>query len=68
MKKNMGGTDKAIRIIAAIIIGILVYSEMFSGTVAYILLALAAVFILTSFVSFCPLYKPFGINTCKTKK
>lgn len=68
MKANMGGADKAIRIIAAIAIGILVYTEVFTGTVAYVLLAIAAVFVLTSFISFCPLYKPFGISTCKTKK
>lgn len=68
MKKNMGGTDKAVRIIAALIIGILIYSEAFTGTIAYILLAFAAVLILTSFVSFCPIYKPFGISTYKTKQ
>lgn len=68
MKANMGSTDKAIRIIVAIALGILVYTEVFTGTVAYVLLAIAAVFILTSFISFCPLYKPFGISTCKAKK
>ena len=67
MKANIGKADKAVRIIAALAIGILIYTEIFTGTVAYVLLAIAAVFILTSFVSFCPLYKPFGISTCKRK-
>jgi hypothetical protein len=68
MKANMGSTDKAIRIIVAIALGVLIYTEVFSSTVAYVLLAIAAVFVLTSFISFCPLYKPFGISTCKAKK
>lgn len=63
----MGKADKAVRIIAALVIGILIYTEVFTGTLAYVFLAIAAVFILTSFVSFCPLYKPFGISTCKRK-
>lgn len=63
----MGKADKSVRIIAALAIGILIYTEVFTGTLAYVFLAIAAVFILTSFVSFCPLYKPFGISTCKRK-
>ena len=61
----MGTIDKAIRIIAAIIIGILYYTGTISGTLGMILLILGAVFLLTSFVSFCPLYAPFGLSTCK---
>jgi len=67
MKKNMGGADRIIRIIAAIIIGILFYTSVLQGVVAYILLGLAGVFVLTSFVSFCPLYTLVGLNTCKVK-
>lgn len=65
MKKNMGTIDKTIRIVAAIIIGILYYTGMITGTLGMILLILGAVFLLTSFVSFCPLYAPFGWSTCK---
>ncbi len=65
MKKNMGTIDKTIRIIAAIIIGILYYTGTISGTLGMILLILGAVFLLTSFISFCPLYAPFGWSTCK---
>jgi uncharacterized SAM-binding protein YcdF (DUF218 family) len=67
MKKNMGTTDKAIRIILAIGIALLYYFDVIEGVLAYILMAFAIVFLLTSFISFCPLYKPFGISTCKTK-
>ncbi|WP_149277130.1 YgaP family membrane protein [Pareuzebyella sediminis] len=68
MKKNMGVADRTIRIIAALIIAALYYFKVVEGTLAYVLLALAAIFLLTSFVSFCPLYTLFGINTCKVKK
>lgn len=65
MKKNMGTTDKIIRLIAAVIIAGLYFTDTISGTIALVLLALAAVFIATSFISFCPLYAPFKINTGK---
>lgn len=65
MKKNMGGLDKVIRLAIALIAGLLVYFEMVSGTFSYILLAISAVFVITSLVSFCPLYGVFGINSCK---
>ncbi|UKM64538.1 DUF2892 domain-containing protein [Flavobacteriaceae bacterium GSB9] len=67
MKKNMGSLDKGIRVIAAIVIALLYYFNVITGTLAYVLMALAIIFLITSFVSFCPLYAPFGINTCKTK-
>lgn len=68
MKKNMGATDKGIRVLIAIVIAALYYFNVIEGTLAYILMALALIFLITSFVSFCPLYKPFGINTTKSKK
>jgi hypothetical protein len=68
MKKNMGTTDKGIRVTVAIVIALLYYFNIVEGILAYILMALAIVFLLTSFISFCPLYAPFGISTCKTKK
>lgn len=65
MKKNMGSTDKIIRIVIAVIIAILYFTNTISGTLALVLGAFAVVFIITSFVSFCPLYAPFGISTRK---
>ncbi len=67
MKANMGSTDKMVRLIVAALIAILYFTNVISGTMGIVLLVLAAVFVLTSVVSFCPLYAPFGINTCKTK-
>lgn len=68
MKKNMGSADKIIRVIVAAIVAILYISGIVSGTVGIVLLILAAVFVLTSLLSFCPLYFPFGLSTCKKEK
>jgi hypothetical protein len=65
MTKNMGSVDKAVRILVAIIISGLYFTNTISGTAAIILLVLAGIFILTSFLSFCPLYLPFGFSTRK---
>ena len=61
----MGTADKVIRILFAIVIAGLYFANIISGTVAIVLLVLAGVFILTSFMSFCPLYLTFGISTRK---
>jgi hypothetical protein len=66
MKKNMGSTDKIIRFILAAIFVILYFTGTITGTAGIILLVLAGVFVLTSLVSFCPIYAPFGLSTCKT--
>jgi len=65
MKKNMGITDKVIRILISIVIGILYFTHHISGVAGTLLLILAGIFILTSFMGTCPLYLPFGISTKK---
>lgn len=66
MKKNMGSSDKIIRFILAAIFVALYFTGTVTGTWGIVLLVLAGVFVLTSLVSFCPLYAPFGLSTCKT--
>ena len=68
MKKNMGITDRVIRILIAVVIAALYFTEVISGTLGIVLMIVAIVFLLTSFIKFCPAYMPFGINTCKTKE
>ena len=68
MKKNMGGTDRIIRLIVAIVVAILFWQGVITGTLGYVLLGVAVVFLLTSFISFCPLYSLVGLNTCKVKQ
>jgi hypothetical protein len=65
--KNMGSIDRIVRVVVALIIGVLFITEIISGTLAIVLLLLAGIFLLTSVVSTCPLYLPFGIKTLKTK-
>lgn len=67
MKKNMGSADRVIRLIAAAIFAFLYFSGTVSGTLGIVLVVLAAVFTLTSLVSFCPLYTIVGLSTCKVE-
>jgi Protein of unknown function (DUF2892) len=68
MKKNMGNIDRGVRIAIAVVIGILFATNVISGVLAYILLGLSGVFVLTSIVSFCPLYTLIGLSTCPVQK
>ncbi|MEN9457564.1 MAG: hypothetical protein BWY47_00710 [Bacteroidetes bacterium ADurb.Bin302] len=64
----MGTVDKTVRIIIAAVVAGLYYAGTISGTLGIVLLVLAGVFVLTSLVSFCPLYTLFGISTCPNKQ
>lgn len=68
MKKNMGNTDRIVRVIIAILIAALYFTGTLTGTLGTVLLVLAGVFVATSVVSFCPLYTIFGLNTCPAKQ
>lgn len=68
MKPNMGGVDRIIRIVIAAVVAVLYFNGTLTGTVGIVALVLAAVFVLTSLVSFCPLYTLVGLNTCPVKK
>lgn len=63
----MGSTDRIIRVVLAIVFAALYFTKTVGGTLGIVLLVLGVVFLLTSFVSFCPLYSLFGIQT-STKK
>ena len=65
MKKNMGTADKVIRALVAVVVLILYFTNVISGTLAVILLILAGIFVVTSILGTCPLYLLFGINTVK---
>ncbi len=65
MKKNMGTADRIIRVIIAAIFTTLYFMDIITGALGITLMVLSGVFVLTSLVSFCPLYAPFGIKTCK---
>jgi len=67
MKKNVGNTDKWVRVILALIIIALFFGNVISGTLAIVLLIVAGIFILTGFIGFCGLYTLLGISTCKKR-
>jgi len=67
MIKNMGTADRLVRTLIAVAIGVLYYLKVINGTVAIVLGVFALVFLLTSLVSFCPGYLPFGLSTVGKK-
>lgn len=68
MKKNMGSKDKLIRTIVALIITVLYFTGIITGTVAIALALVAIILLLTSFLNFCPIYKVLGMKTSKANE
>jgi hypothetical protein len=68
MKKNMGTADRMVRLLLAAVVAGLYFGNVITGTLGIVLMVLAGVFVLTSLVSFCPLYTIFGLSTCPLKK
>jgi Protein of unknown function (DUF2892) len=68
MKPNMGNADRIIRVLLAAVFAFLYFSGTVTGTLGLILVILGGVFVLTSLVSFCPLYTLVGMNTCPRKQ
>ena len=59
MKHNVGGIDRALRIIVGLaVIGWGVYAQSWWGAIGLIPL-------LTGVIGWCPAYLPFGLNSCK---
>jgi hypothetical protein len=65
MKKNVGMIDKVIRILVAVVVVVLYFTHVISGTLALVLLALSAIFVVTSLISFCPIWFALGLSTRK---
>ncbi|MBC7382997.1 MAG: DUF2892 domain-containing protein [Bacteroidia bacterium] len=68
MKKNMGSADRIIRFILAAVVAVLYFTNVITGTLGIVLMVIAGIFVVTSFISFCPLYALVGLNTCPSKK
>jgi hypothetical protein len=68
MKKNMGSVDKVIRLLVVVAFAILYVTNTITGTLGMVLLAIALLFLVTSLISYCPLYTLLGITTCPKKK
>jgi hypothetical protein len=67
MKKNMGSVDRTIRLVLTAVFAYLYFGGIVTSTFGIVLLVLGAVFLLTSLVSFCPIYALIGLNTCPVK-
>jgi hypothetical protein len=65
MKKNVGTIDKVIRILIAVVVVTLYFTNVISGTLGIILLAVSAILVVTSLVSICPIYSALGLNSGK---
>jgi hypothetical protein len=68
MKKNMGTVDRVLRAVLALVMVGLYFGNIVTGTLGIVLMAAAGIFLLTSLISFCPLYTLIGFNTCPAKK
>ena len=68
MKRNMGSADRLIRVGIAAVFAILILTGVVSSTLGIALMVIAAVFVLTSLVNFCPIYAIFGMSTCQVKE
>ncbi|MEO9952257.1 DUF2892 domain-containing protein [Nonlabens sp.] len=68
MKKNLGTIDRIIRILFAVVVSVLFFTNVVTGTLGVILLIVGGVLLATSFMNFCPLYAVLGINSCPVKK
>lgn len=68
MKRNMSNSDRVIRLILAAVLVILFLTKVGPPVLGYIFLAVAAIFVLNSIFSFCPLYALFGLSTKAEEK
>lgn len=64
----MGGIDKLVRLVVALLLVIAYFQGLVTGILGIVLLIVAAIFVVTSLVSICPLYSIFGINSCPVEK
>jgi hypothetical protein len=65
MKKNLGNVDRVLRITFAVVVAILFFTKVISGTSGIILLVAGIILGITSVVSFCPVYWSLGWKTIK---
>jgi hypothetical protein len=68
MNKNMGKVDRVIRIVVSLVLAVLYFTEIVTGTLGIVVIVGSVVLLITSFVGICGLYLPFGINTCEVKQ
>ncbi len=68
MKSTVSNADRIVRILVAVVVAALYFTNLISGTTAIILIIIGAVLLLTSLINFCPLYYVLGLSTRKKKQ
>ena len=68
MKRNVGKTDKIIRILIAVVLAVLYFTNVVTGTLGIVFLIAAGIALVTALVNFCGLYALFGLSSCPVKK
>ena len=65
MKANIGKVDKTVRIVLAVLLFLVAFLGTQDSVTQYILWIAGLIAILTSVISFCPLYRVLGMTTSK---
>jgi len=66
MKRNLSNVDRIVRVVIAALFAYLYFAGIVTGGLGIVLVVLGAVFVLTSVVSFCPIYAMFKLSTFKS--
>jgi hypothetical protein len=66
MKKNVGNSDKIVRVILALVAAYFAYTKVFDPSwITYVLYGVSILLLFTVLMSSCPCYSVFGKSTCK---
>jgi uncharacterized membrane protein YtjA (UPF0391 family) len=68
MKRNISTADRLIRLVLAVVLGVLYFTHTVTGTAGIILLIVGVILLLTALVNFCPIYRILGISTCRVPR
>lgn len=68
MKLNVGSIDRIIRVVIAVAAAAGAFAVGFTSPIGIVLLVVAAIMAATAAIGFCPLYRLFGMNTCRVPR
>jgi hypothetical protein len=67
MKCNVGSYDSAGRIAVELVLLVVGLAAPVEMALRIVVLAIAALALITALLRFCPIYAAFGINTCESE-
>jgi hypothetical protein len=68
MSCNVGGIDRAVRIILGAALLCVAFLHVATGTWAIVFYVVGGIALVTGLVGYCPAWSLFGINTCAAKQ